>query len=189
MPRVKLFNEEHALNEAMELFWEKGYNATSLSDLTERLSLGKGSFYSSFKGKRAIFDKTFDLYRKSNIENLKALLNAEKDVKIGIRKLLEFNLDQAFSDRKRKGCFVANTCSELGGSDEQIRGILLDHQKTVLKILSDYLRKGEPRTNLQTEQVAGFIMTFLTGMNQEVKFNRNKTKFQNSIELIVKLMD
>ena len=93
MPRVKLFNEEHALNEAMELFWEKGYNATSLSDLTERLSLGKGSFYSSFKGKRALFDKTFDLYRKSNIENLRALLNAEKDVKIGIRKLLVLNLD------------------------------------------------------------------------------------------------
>ena len=44
MPRVKLFDESKAMAKALDLFWEKGYGATSLNDLTTHLSIGKGSF-------------------------------------------------------------------------------------------------------------------------------------------------
>ena len=55
MPRVKTFDQKEALGKAMELFWEKGYEATSLSDLTTRLNIGKGSFYNTFGSKRQLY--------------------------------------------------------------------------------------------------------------------------------------
>ncbi len=51
-----MFDEEKALGKALDLFWEKGYRATSLNDLTIRLSIGKGSFYDTFGSKKQLFD-------------------------------------------------------------------------------------------------------------------------------------
>jgi len=189
MPRVKLFNEEEALNEAMKLFWEKGYHATSLTDLTKRLGLGKGSFYAAFDGKRALFDRTLEQYRQSNTRRLIDLLYSEQDVKIGIRKLLEQTMEHALSDSQHKGCFVANTCSELGGSDLDVATMLREHQHRVHNIITEYLELGEPWKNADAQQLASLIMTFLTGMNQEVKFSQDRSKFQDSIDLIIKLME
>jgi TetR/AcrR family transcriptional repressor of nem operon len=48
---MKKFSEEQALGQALELFWKKGYEATSLNDLTSKLNIGKGSFYDTFGSK------------------------------------------------------------------------------------------------------------------------------------------
>ena len=60
MPRVKMFNEQEALEKAMLLFWEKGYTATSLNDLTQSMGISKGSFYDTFHGKHDLFEKVFE---------------------------------------------------------------------------------------------------------------------------------
>ena len=92
MPRVKLFSKDEALQKAMELFWEKGYASTSLSDLTTHLGIGKGSFYATFNSKQELFEEAFELYRKTQVGLLQQLLNSEPDVKVGLKKLLELNL-------------------------------------------------------------------------------------------------
>ena len=52
MPRVKQFNEDEVLNKAMELFWKKGYNATSMQDIVDYLGINRASLYSTFGGKK-----------------------------------------------------------------------------------------------------------------------------------------
>jgi len=189
MPRVKLFNEVEALEKAINLFWEKGYADTSLTDLTERLGISKGSFYATFTSKRALFDNAFSVYRKSNINFLETMLNSESDVKTGIRKLFEFNLEQAFNDKNRKGCFVANTCSEMGGADEGIRNHLKSHHKAVHTILSKYLQKESEVKGFDSNQVSDVYITFLTGINQEVKFKEDKKRIAKSVDLMVSLIE
>ena len=126
MLRFKQFDQNEAIVEAMSLFWKKGYSATSLSDLTEHLEIGKGSFYNTFQGKRELFERALAVYRKSSTENLEALLNSEQDVKIGIRKLFNLGIEGLMDDKDKKGCFLANTCAELGNSDEEIRKIIIE---------------------------------------------------------------
>ncbi len=180
MPRVKLFNEQEALQKAMLLFWEKGYTATSLIDLTANMGISKGSFYDTFHGKRELFEKVFELYRMKMLERLKGLLNKETDVKQGMRNLLNFTLEEGLSDAKHKGCFAANVCSELGGRDGEIEVILTQHNKTVQNILSSYLKTDPEIKN--PEALAGFFITVLTGMNQEVKIAKDKSKLLGVIE-------
>lgn len=189
MPRAKQFDQQKALTKAMVLFWEKGYSATSLSDLTKHLEIGKGSFYDTFHGKRELFNNALALYRKSNIDRLQALLNSESDVKTGIRKLFNFTLEEALNDENRKGCFVANTCSELGGSDAEIRTLLIEHNKIVHKTISNYLLKETLPRGVDAQQLADVFITFLTGINQEIKFKDDKKRILESIEAILRLLE
>ena len=188
MPRVKLFDQEEALNKAMELFWEKGYASTSLHDLTSHIGIGKGSFYATFNSKQAIFQAAFDLYRNSRVELLEQLLNSEPNVKIGLQKLMKFNLEELLNDNKHKGCFIANTCSEFSGANEILKDKLVEHYSIVQQALVNYLKRGK-LSSKKAESVAAMIITFLMGMNQQAKFKRDKKSYLSSIEHLVGLLD
>jgi len=188
MPRVKLFKEEEALKKAMDLFWEKGYASTSLSDLTTHLGIGKGSFYATFNSKQALFEAAFDLYRNSRTELLEQLLNSEPNVKIGVQKLLEFNLEEFLSDQKHKGCFIANTCSELPGTNEILKDKLEEHYSIMQEAMVNYLRKGDISPQ-KAESIAATIITFIMGMSQQIKFKRDKESYLSSIKHLLGLLD
>lgn len=188
MPRVKLFNRDEALKKAMELFWEKGYASTSLSDLTSHLGIGKGSFYNTFQSKQAIFEEAFDLYRNSNVAFLEQLLNSEPEVKVGLQKLLEFNLEELLSDNKHKGCFIANTCAEFSGANEILKNKLVEHYSVLQQALSSYLKRGSVNSK-KSESIAATIITFLMGMNQQAKFKTDRESYLNSIQHLVGLLD
>ena len=188
MPRTKLFDEEVILEKAMQLFWDKGYAATSLTDLTTHLGIGKGSFYATYNSKQDLFNQAFDLYRNTRIEHLKRLLNSEVNVKIGLRKLLELNLEELLKDDLRKGCFVSNTCSEISNDDRTIREKIVEHQETLEQTLKDYLQGSQiPLEN--SESIVDTIITFLMGMSQQTKLNRDKKRYLRSIEHILQLLD
>ena len=187
MPRVKMFNEQIALEKAMLLFWEKGYTATSLTDLTKNMGISKGSFYDTFHGKHELFEKVFELYRKSMLDRLEEILSSEKDVKQGMRKLLTFTLEEAFNDEQHKGCFAANVCSELGGRDEYMGSILRDHSKNVAGIITNYLSNDSSIP--EPEKLASFFMTVLTGLNQQVKIQRDKNKMLEVVDMSLQVLN
>lgn len=189
MPRLKQFNQEDALLKAMDLFWQKGYVSTSLSDLTTHLGISKGSFYDTFQGKRAIFDRALDFYRTSNVEALQSLLDSEPDIKKGMRKLYELNVDRAFSGTMRKGCLIANTCAELAGEDQKIKDVLDKHNQTVYDTIYDYLEKGGFGEDKDLKAITNLFLTLFTGINVESKYKKDKNQFLKSIDLVLHLLD
>src|SRR5438093_12545846 len=64
MPRPKSFDEDVVLDQAVELFWERGYDGTSLADLEAHLGLGRQSLYNTFGDKQALFLKALERYRR-----------------------------------------------------------------------------------------------------------------------------
>lgn len=70
MPRKKQFDPGVALRQAMELFWEKGYEATSIQDLLEKMGINRFSLYDTFKGKRELFDAAMALYLAGQVAPL-----------------------------------------------------------------------------------------------------------------------
>jgi len=64
MARTREFDEEKVLEAAMQLFWEKGYEATSLSDLTARMGIQRPSIYSTFGDKKELFEAALRRYKK-----------------------------------------------------------------------------------------------------------------------------
>ncbi len=185
MPRVKLFNEEEALGKALELFWEKGYESTSLSNLTTHLSIGKGSFYDTFGSKKQLFDNCLEAYRISSMEVVDSFLAEKQNPVEGVEYFLNKHTEFMLADTKSRGCFIANSTVELSAST-QIQEFLKGHNKIMKSKLMDYLSTGSFTNDI--EVLADTILNHLTGISVMSKFIKNKEVFDKSNALFMQLI-
>lgn len=143
MPRVKQFDQQEALEKAMNLFWIKGYHATSIQDLVNHLGINRASLYDTFGGKKELFEKALDQYMKINQEASKGMLNRSENVRQTIRTMLEKAVTEILSDNDRKGCFVVNATTELAASDPDISQRALGNQRQFLSLMQSLIIKGQ----------------------------------------------
>ena len=119
MARTKQFDERQVLLSAMLVFWEKGYEGTSILDLEHAMGLNRTSIYNAFGNKRAVFDQVMICYKESVMSALFAELDGAPDVKEGIRRMLNGALDIHFDEDSPGGCLVVLSLLESGQHDEQ----------------------------------------------------------------------
>lgn len=117
MARTKEFDPEAALQAALELFWERGYEATSIADLVQHMGVARASIYATFGGKRALYLKALDRYGELADPELLAGLSQPGPVLPAVRALVERYAREAAGDGGRRGCFVVNTAVELAPHD------------------------------------------------------------------------
>lgn len=117
MARTKEFDPEVALRAALELFWERGYEATSMADLVEHMGVARASIYATFGGKRALYLKALDRYGELADPGLLAGLSQPGPALPAVRALVERYAREAAGEGGRRGCFVVNTAVELAPHD------------------------------------------------------------------------
>ncbi len=188
MPRVKLFDEKEALTKAMNLFWEKGYDATSLADLLSVLGIGKGSFYDTFHSKKKLFDRALSMYLEERKIGFSKILASEKNVQKGVSKFMHLRLEELLSDEKHRGCFATNTYSELTSLDHLVEEELTQFQLFLHTILTEYINQSKHKFKMDTNSFVNLLMTFTLGMNQQTKLNYDRLNYTTSINNIVKLL-
>ncbi|MCB0704307.1 MAG: TetR/AcrR family transcriptional regulator [Saprospiraceae bacterium] len=188
MARVKTFDQEEAVKKAMDLFWEKGYESTSLVDLTQHLGIGKGSFYLTFKSKENLFNQCIERYTDSNFPFLDQALASEPDYKKGIEKLLEGYVDGLLRDEKRKGCFMANSCSLVHGDETSLAIKINEHYIRIENYFTNFLEKQGVK-KAKAKSVSALIVTFLIGASHQSKINRDKSNYSSTVENIIRLLD
>lgn len=193
MPRVKKFDEQDILERAMQLFWEKGFSATSIQDLVTRLGVNRASLYDTYGGKDELFKKSFKFYRKNNTESLREFLSNQPDVKEGLKLLFDKAIDESINDPARKGCFVVNATTELVPGDKEMHAILLENKKTFEQIFYDYLKKGEAENQFKSgkdlKAIASLIFTLYNGFKVVSKVEPQKEEMSNTISLALSLLD
>jgi AcrR family transcriptional regulator len=103
--RPRSFDPETALDRALRVFWEKGYEGTSLSDLTQAMGINRPSLYATFGDKEELFRKVLDRYRDGPAAYvLKAM--KEKSAKAAIEKMLYGTVEELSNPRNPKGCLL-----------------------------------------------------------------------------------
>jgi TetR/AcrR family transcriptional repressor of nem operon len=192
MPRVKLFDENEVLSKAMNLFWKQGYSATSVQDLVSHLGINRASIYDTFGDKNKLFKKSFELYRKQNSEGLIQFFENRPNVKIGFSELFDNAIQEAVSDKDRKGCFVVNTTTELIPNDESLNQILETNKQDFINIFFDYLKKGKEsgqlKSSLDLKSLATLFYTLYNGIRVVSKIRPNKKELTDSIHLAITLL-
>lgn len=130
MARPREFDEAVVLDAAVQCFWARGYEATSVKDLIERTGLTAASLYNAYGDKRAMFRIALDHYIEKSIgvriQRCEAL--APRDA---IRAFFDDILRRSVTDRQRKGCMVVNSALELAPHDAEFREILGDALKRI----------------------------------------------------------
>lgn len=124
MPWEKSFNEENAIESAMQVFWEKGYEATSIADLIKSTGINRGSLYNAFGGKRQLFTLSLLKYDTETRRAFLAELEALDNPKLAFKTLFDTLVQQAGNNTLPKGCFLVNTSIEIATHDKKTQDIV-----------------------------------------------------------------
>lgn len=119
MARPLEFDRAEALDAALLLFWGRGYQATSLSELVAAMGISRSSFYAAFGDKAALFRECLDLFAARSIGFL-SRARAERPPLEALRSFFTFSLDQAEGDEGTWGCLIVNSVLELAEVDADL---------------------------------------------------------------------
>lgn len=123
----------------MLVFWKKGYEATSLEDLTKAMGLSRSSFYAAFESKQALFLRALENYSRSGLRNLKDVADTAQGNPVEA-------MMQALSDPQggSKGCMLVNCVTELAPHDKDVAAIGRRHLEKIEDIFAQVLKPEDP---------------------------------------------
>jgi len=166
--RPKQFDPDAAVDQAMQVFWSRGYSATTPQCLADSLGIGKGSLYNAFGGKRQLFDLALRRYLEIQATTVKELLEDSGPVKERLRRALYALAETDLADPGRRGCLAMNSAAEFGINDEaltaQVRGMLDRTEDAFQALLEEGRRAGEISATQDSKALASLLVNTVTGM-------------------------
>ena len=166
--RPRQFDENLALEAAMNVFWRKGFEGASCEELMTAMGINCGSMYASFGDKQALYDKAFDLYCQEVFARGMEVLDGPGTPLENVRQLVQHWGDY-MSQPDCKGCFVANTVIEFGKHQQGVaalaRQVLRRMQNLLESKLVQAVEAGELSSTAKTSELAAFLVNTATGLN------------------------
>jgi TetR/AcrR family transcriptional regulator, transcriptional repressor for nem operon len=167
--RPRAFDTQQALARARDLFWSRGYAATSVQDLVDELGVQRGSLYAAFGDKHDLYLKAVALYDTENREHLQAILRDGPVLPALRRMLLEPSALTGAPDHPqgRRGCLVGNTTAELVPGDDAARTLAAAAYDGFTEVVAAALARaqtaGEVTTSASPEAQARLLLLLFQG--------------------------
>lgn len=153
MPRAEDFDRAVVVGKAKEVFWQKGYEATSMQDLVDAMGLNRSSIYNSFGGKMDLYRESIRTYqRESNTYLREALLDG--DPMESLELLFSQAIDDIISDTENKGCFNLSCRMEMAERDHAIKDWLKGAEEHNLDLFSGIIRSGQEKGSINKDRSA-----------------------------------
>ncbi|MBJ7997763.1 TetR/AcrR family transcriptional regulator [Bacillus mycoides] len=192
MARLREFDKEKALDAAMQLFWEKGYAATSLSDLTAKMEIQRPSLYAAFGDKEGLFEAALRRYTNLHAASIRTKLQKEQSVKEAIRIFFENMVEEEYKKESNKGCFCINTMVEIAPHNEKFEVLTREHQMYLSVIFQELITKGiqsgELQSDVNAKALAQTLVTSLIGLTVLMKSRPKRSVVDNSVCIILSLL-
>ncbi|NOU79923.1 TetR family transcriptional regulator [Paenibacillus sp. LMG 31459] len=192
MARQREFDEDKVLDAAMELFWEKGFEATSLSDLTSRMGIQRPSLYSAFGDKKGLFEAALRKYTSAHAASIRGKLQTNSSVKEAFRSFFENLVAKEYGEDPNWGCFCLNSMVELAPHDEKFAILTREHQMYLSVIFQETvergLRSGELDPGINAKSLAQTLVISLIGLTVFMKSRPERTFVDNSVREILTLL-
>jgi len=168
MGRPRQFDESQVLEAAGEVFWAKGYTATSTRDLSERTGLTPSSMYNEFGDKRGLYLRAFDQYLDRTLRERIARLEASLSPGQAIASFFRELVDRSLADAQHRGCLLVNTALEATSDDPELQRLVAG--ETVMielffhRCLVAAQRTGEVPADQPAEDLARHLLSVLLGL-------------------------
>lgn len=188
MARNVEFNECEIIEKAMNVFWEKGYHATSMQDLVDAMQINRSSLYNTIGDKHCLFMKCVSTYAEAAVRESREKAAKEKSA---LQAIINIIRDKAaWVVDCEKGCLGVKTIFEIAPEDAQIRQLLNKNNEIYLEFLTGLVQKatddGELETNEDPALIAEYIMTAFTGWKQAYILNPDPVKIKKMSEYLIK---
>jgi len=164
MPWEKNFDKNEALEKIMKVFWEKGYEATSITDHTEATDVKRQSLYNTFGNKRKLFIQALLKFYAERQQEALASFESRGTPKDSIMTILT----QAAEDPRKRGCFLTNTALQLHAHDEEVKKLVAtaveDFRKSFERLIEHGKMLGEISSTVDTTAAASGLVAALYGI-------------------------
>jgi TetR/AcrR family transcriptional repressor of nem operon len=165
MARPREFDEEEALRKAMEVFWTKGLGATSLTDLTEAMGVGRSSLYAAFGDKETLFARALDLYMGDISAERVRILREARSVRDGLRDFFEHHIRVALDPRTPPGCMVVNTALEMAALPQRLADLLDSRAKIGEAAVRALLERGQAEGEIDRARDARSLASLIVALS------------------------
>ena len=188
---VKQFDQDEALNRALRLFWQQGYEATSMQDLVEAMGVNRASMYQTYGNKHDLFTASIERYMQNSIETI-AQLEQQSGPAL---KILQQFFEDAISHHlhgKPQGCLINNTAVELGPHDallaEKIRSTWQEFEAIFTRLIQRAIDEKEISADADAQQLARFLNVGLQGLMVKTKANTSQEQLYETTQTLFDLL-
>jgi len=165
--RPRAFDTDQALDAALDLFWRKGYEGTSIADLTEAMGINPPSLYAAFGGKEALFRQALDRYEAKHAVFWKDALGASTAY-AAIKVLLEGTADSLSDKKNPRGCLIVQGALSGGDECDPVRQELAARRNKSVAMIRERLarakREGDLPKDADPASLARYVATVIHGM-------------------------
>lgn len=168
MPRPRSFDCDEVLERAMHLFWERGFDATSIGDLEAQMRISRVSIYRTFGDKVGLYHAALDRYLARVAEDMRAALAANGGGMPGIEAFFDAMMGRCAGERSKAGCFAVNAAVEMSGrcarTAENFRVHFRGATATFRDTLAQARDAGEIDPSLELDGCARMLVALVHGV-------------------------
>lgn len=168
MARPRSFNEAEIIDKAVEVFWKKGYEATSIQDLVNAMGIQRGSLYSTFGNKQQLFIKSLERYSVTVVSKLLEILESKPSAVESIELFFAQLVEHLLNAGELRSCLVTNSAIERGLRDPETRQLVLKLLQALEEGFYQALLRAKNNNELSTElnlkQLARYLTSSMQGL-------------------------
>ena len=173
----------------MHLFWRRGYEATSISDLTEAMGITPPSLYAAFGDKKRLFLESVDRYQAGAGSFAQAALCDEPTAERAMRRLLMETIDSFFEEGNPRGCMVVLAATNCTTESSDVLDELAGRRRAAEGVVRDRIAAGraagEITADTDVDALAGMIVTTLYGLSIKARDGASRASLRKVVEQVM----
>ena len=193
MSRPKEFDREEVLDRAIDAFWARGYEATSVQDLVDSMGINRGSIYATFGDKHRLFLEALDRYEEAFHTKMLEVLRGPSSPRKGIERVFDAVIRECACDSGKRGCLLTNSAVELSGHDRETAARVqmnLSRLETAFEeTLCSAKEIGEIGAQHDPKALARFLTSSLQGLRVMSKAWPDRVVLRDVAEVTLSALD
>jgi TetR/AcrR family transcriptional regulator, transcriptional repressor for nem operon len=191
--RPKGFARDVVLDRAMQVFWSRGYEATSIQHLVARMGIQRGSLYDTFGDKRRLFFAAIERYDRVVTAKLLATLDGPGSGKDAIRQFFRLKVDLSVEPGRPRGCLVTNSTAELASRDRgtatRVGAVLAKIEAAFHRAVLRAQKAGEIDPTRNPRALARFLTSSAQGLSVMAKASSDRAVLEDIVKVTLAALD